>query len=903
MEPIVFGEKIRRPEQHGLVRERLVGRLTDPDGPQLALVLGPAGSGKTTLLSTAVATAHNGAWYRASAEDADEPALVRHLAAALGTALDDGRVRACAGSGSLTELINALQSVAGRPFMLAIDDLHELSGTAAEVAVERFLRLRPYWIRVLMAGRRPPAINTSRMLVSGELCQLDSDDLRFRSWEVEELFRSVYAHPLTPSAAAALTRRTGGWAAGLQLFHLATSRLAGPDRERAVDELSGRSRLIRSYLARNVLDGLTTDRRRFLLQTCTLGVMTGELCDALLDTDDSAAVLATLESEQFFTTSIDGGLSYRYHQVLQTYLEVVLVEELGGRAARALYGRSAALLEASGRVAAAVRAYARAEDWTAVARLTPQHGAAPAAADDGLQGAVGATGAPDDPVLALAAARRLLRNGQIARAVAAFRQAESMMDDPDFRHRCAAERAAATLWLPQSGDSPAERTWAAYPDQAGRAAADLRLATRTDRELITTGPARGVAALLAGDRRAALDELSRAAAGADPESSTALACRLAGQLAAVGHQPVDTMLIELDEIVLDADSAGQPWLSRMARGLQAAVLLAADPSTARMNAADQVIAECTGQDDRWGACLLGCIVGAVHRQAGREPYATALLQQAGQQATALGAPMLARWVAEQRVDALLAGLPVTAPAIPMIKELPRVHLNCLGGFSLQVDGTEVRWRGLRLRAQLLLMLLAVRNGREVHRETLIDALWPDAGTTSGTRSLQVAVSSVRQCLIAAGLVEDCVLRRGDSYALRLPGVHDQLARFERLAADAARAESTDPARSLQSRLQALELYTGDLLPEVGPAEWIVEERDRLRVLAASTAVEAARLAACSGDHATGIRAARRSIELDPYHDPAWELLTRLQRLTGDHSGALVTRREHARVRADLGLPA
>ncbi len=60
-------------------------------------------------------------------------------------------------------------------------------------------------------------------MVSGELVELDSDALRFRSWEVEELFRVVYREPLSPEAAAALTRRTGGWAAGLMLFHLATS--------------------------------------------------------------------------------------------------------------------------------------------------------------------------------------------------------------------------------------------------------------------------------------------------------------------------------------------------------------------------------------------------------------------------------------------------------------------------------------------------------------------------------------------------------------------------------------------------------------------------------------------------------------------------------------------------------
>ena len=53
-------------------------------------------------------------------------------------------------------------------------------------------------------------INLSRLRVSGNLLELGADDLRFRSWEVEELFRDFYAEPLPPVDLAELTRRTAG---------------------------------------------------------------------------------------------------------------------------------------------------------------------------------------------------------------------------------------------------------------------------------------------------------------------------------------------------------------------------------------------------------------------------------------------------------------------------------------------------------------------------------------------------------------------------------------------------------------------------------------------------------------------------------------------------------------------
>ena len=108
--------------------------------------------------------------------------------------------------------------------------------------------------------------------------------------------------------------------------------------------------------------------------------------------------------------------------------------------------------------------------------------------------------------------------------------------------------------------------------------------------------------------------------------------------------------------------------------------------------------------------------------------------------------------------------------------------------------------------------------------------------------------------------------------------------------------------ALRCRLDALDLYAGDLLPEVGPAEWVVSERERLRVGAARVGAEAARLAYELAEFETAVGAAQRSLQLDPFHDPSWSLLAELHEQLGDHSAAEMTRREHARVCADLIAP-
>jgi ATP/maltotriose-dependent transcriptional regulator MalT len=208
MDPAIFLEKVRRPVVRGLVRERLDRQLAEFGRADLdctcVLVLAPPGSGKTTLLSQlADVGGLPTAWYRAGADDADQTALTRHLGYALGSAARDPTIIEAAASGRIADLLRRLDRPQGERLRLVIDDIHEVAGTTAEAALETFLRLRPRTITIALGSRRQPGLNTSRLLVSGELIMVDGEDLRFRSWEVEQLFRSVYEAPLSPEAAAA----------------------------------------------------------------------------------------------------------------------------------------------------------------------------------------------------------------------------------------------------------------------------------------------------------------------------------------------------------------------------------------------------------------------------------------------------------------------------------------------------------------------------------------------------------------------------------------------------------------------------------------------------------------------------------------------------------------------------
>jgi DNA-binding SARP family transcriptional activator len=905
----VLAEKTLRPTAAGLSRTRLETPLLAVDGPRLTVVSAPAGSGKSTLLAQIAARSEaRVAWYRLTADDGDPDTLVGNLGALLSDVpLVDRETppNTAAGlprAGDVEELVAALRRMT-EPVVLFLDDLHEIAGTRAERAVEIIVSAQPRAVRFVLASRRMPDFDLSSLRTAGAIHEINSDDLRFRVWEVEELFTVVYGEPLCPETAAALTRRTGGWAAGLQLFHLANARKTRSARQQAVTALGPRARLIRTYLARNVLDGLPEQRRQFLVRTSALGLLSAPLCDALLGATDSAEVLEELERDQLFTTSVDDGLTYRYHEVLQRHLQMMLTQELGPLRTRQWYARCARLLDDAGAHGDALRAYAIAEDWVPLVHLVRRRSAetttAIAIEPERL---LPPSLIKDDPWLALADARRRLRHGSVAAAVAGLAHAQTLLDEPRFRRTCELELDAIRVWIPGTSDLPDS------PNPATAWSAQIRAATRHGRpaarhatRLATAYPmgrealVRGIESLISGEFGSARAYFADATAAIPDVSLPRLAALLGGVIADAAEARASDYAARLEEITLDAEASGYPWVSRLARGLLTAILAVSDAAPWRLDAFSELLVECDRAGDAWGAALLQ-LASAVAAALVGHAAVPARFADAEQRFLALDAGAVASWVQLLAARYATGGRQAEVTVAPA---RPAAQVRCFGGFRIEVDGEPVDLHELRPRALAVLRLLAYEHGADVHRERLIDSLWPDATLDAGTRRLQVAVSSIRQVLQRAGVAElDGVRRTADSYRLTLTDATVDIAEFERLLA-AAGHERQCTSRRIELRTRALGLYTGDLFPEEGTAEHIVSERERLRLAAAEAAGNLAQDHATAGDLAEAVAVARRSLELDRYRDSAWRLLADCLSARGDETAATHARLQHSRVRAAL----
>lgn len=244
------------------------------------------------------------------------------------------------------------------------------------------------------------------------------------------------------------------------------------------------------------------------------------------------------------------------------------------------------------------------------------------------------------------------------------------------------------------------------------------------------------------------------------------------------------------------------------------------------------------------------------------------------------------------------------PAAPNSSPPPMV-IRCLGGFSMRIGDRQLDLATIRPRTRSALRLLALHASRPVHRESLLAALWPDMPAATATHNLHVALSSLRT-LLEPGAPRGhgtILVRRGDAYELALPpgGYSDVLA-FQESVAAVRRARIADDRDALLTALRAaVDAYGGELLPEDGPAEWVVRERESMQREAADAAALLAATELAAGDPGAARAAADRCLSIDRYCDSGWRTLADAYQRLGDAAAAERTRRDYTTVLSSLGL--
>jgi len=207
----------------------------------------------------------------------------------------------------------------------------------------------------------------------------------------------------------------------------------------------------------------------------------------------------------------------------------------------------------------------------------------------------------------------------------------------------------------------------------------------------------------------------------------------------------------------------------------------------------------------------------------------------------------------------------------------------LGGFSVYV-GTrtieEGEWHSRK--AASLVKLLALAPNHRVHRERMMDLLWPDLGPKAAANNLYQALHVARRALAPTpGTSSDYLRLRSEQLELcpEVPLWVDAEV-FEEVAAEARRVREPAAYRA------ATELYAGHLLPRDLYEEWAEGRRGELRRMHLSLLLELAALYEEREEFGAAIDALQRVVAEEPINEVAHVSLMRLHVLSGRRGEAL-----------------
>jgi predicted ATPase/DNA-binding SARP family transcriptional activator/DNA-binding CsgD family transcriptional regulator len=215
--------------------------------------------------------------------------------------------------------------------------------------------------------------------------------------------------------------------------------------------------------------------------------------------------------------------------------------------------------------------------------------------------------------------------------------------------------------------------------------------------------------------------------------------------------------------------------------------------------------------------------------------------------------------------------------------LAPVRVRLMGGFGVWVGPRAVGEGAWHLRkAKSLVKLLSLTPRHALHREQIMDLLWPELGKTAATNNLRVSLHAARRALTPDSAAASRYLASEEERIALCPETElwvDAEA-FEE-AANAAR-RSRDPS----AYRAALELYGGELLPEDLYEEWDEGRREELRRLYLSLHIELAESYEERGDLSSAVQALRKAVAEEPTYEEAHVGLMRLYALSESKEEAI-----------------
>jgi LuxR family maltose regulon positive regulatory protein len=388
MDPVFLATKLFTPSTRStqIQRPRLDELISKALSYPLTLISAPAGYGKTTLVSSWLEKVEVPfAWLSLDDEDNDPSRFLQYLLAATQILLPKSNIEDLAllhprdfgtTNPTIVAIINQV-ACQTNPLLLVLDDVHVIQNQVVLDLFSYLLAHHPPQLHLILLTRMDPAFPIALYRARNQLLEIRQEQLRFTSAESDHYLNEVMKLGLSQGDSCALTQRTEGWIAGLQMAALSMQEYANP--HQFISAFTGSHTYIMDYLTEEVLSKQTRRYREFLLRTSILDRMCGELCNGIdppemPSEDDGQAILANLAQSNAFIIPLDHERHwFRYHHLFADLLRRRLEFENPKHVAE-LHQRASGWFEQHGAITEAISHALKARDRERAMRLFEENG-------------------------------------------------------------------------------------------------------------------------------------------------------------------------------------------------------------------------------------------------------------------------------------------------------------------------------------------------------------------------------------------------------------------------------------------------------------------------------------------------------------------------------------------------
>lgn len=334
----------------------------------LTLIVAAPGFGKSTLLSQwkVDSTSHTVVRLDLSGRDAGNLTVFKKIFNELkkSTPLWDApffnlfKSEQLISTAAMVDILIEAFNLVDNKLVLIIDDFHSVRDEFVSSVFSELIEQLPNHVTLVLSSRRHPDFPLSRLKLQERVLVIDGNDLRLNKNELAHISLGLAGSTLTDTQLSTLHSQTEGWVVGVKLALMAYIRSG----DSALSTFNGNQPELLNYFGHEVLKHLTDKVRKFVLKSSLFECFDASLCKAVLG-EGSASVLQKLAAQELFLIPVEGVPgSFRYHSLLQEFLQSRLLSEEGEGFIKHLHRSAAEHFLTRGMLVQAIRHASRCDD-------------------------------------------------------------------------------------------------------------------------------------------------------------------------------------------------------------------------------------------------------------------------------------------------------------------------------------------------------------------------------------------------------------------------------------------------------------------------------------------------------------------------------------------------------------